>query len=184
MKNLKNFKDFTINESSAAGNREQTYDIPFSYTSNDPKFGYNSKSFVDDLKALFVEKPSLKGEITEFLVQNTGISRVEDLALKPFALIKEIIPEIERIIAAGEYEPELIMPGGGLLFIRNKILDNGKGADFYINRKGTKIEVVTDNFNGEEKVLFHDSKNFPYDRYNFTQEEKEELQSIIKAKGA
>ena len=76
------------------------------------------------------------------------------------------------------------MPGGGLLFIRNKILDNGKGADFYINRKGTKIEVVTDNFNGEEKVIFHDSKNFPYDRYNFTQEEKEELQSIIKAKGA
>lgn len=183
MKNIKNFLEFTINESSAAGNRENTYDIPFSYTSNDPKYGYNSKSFVDDLEALFVEKPKLKKEITEFLVQNTGISKISDLAIKPFALIKDIIPEIERIISAGEYEPELVMPGGALLFIRNKIMSNGKGADFYINRKGTKIEVVTDDSNGEEKVYFFDSKSFPYDRFDFTPEEKEELQSLLKAKG-
>jgi hypothetical protein len=184
MKNIKNFDQFSIYESSSAGSREHTYEIPFAYTSNDPKFGYSSKSFVDDLEALFVEKPSLKKEIIEFLVQNTGISRLQDLALKPFSYVKDIIPEIERIIAAGEYEPELIMPGGALLFIRNKVMSNGRSADFYINKKGTKIEVVTEDINGEEKVYFYDSNSFPYERFEFTPEEKEELQSIIKAKGA
>ncbi len=183
MKKIKNFDQFSIYESSAAGNRESTYSIPFSYTSNDPRFGYSSKSFVDDLEALFIEKPSLEKEITEFLIKNTGVSRIKDLALKPFSLIKDIIPEIERIISAGEYEPELVMPGGALLFIRNKKLSSGKGADFYLNRRGTKIEVVTEDANGDEKVYFFDSKSFPYERFEFTQEEREELESLIKAKG-
>jgi hypothetical protein len=183
MKNLKSFKKFGINESSAAGNRDHTYQIPFSYTSNDPKIGYNSKSFVDDLKSIFVEKPHIKSPILEFLTKSVGISRIEDLATKPFSLIKDLIPEIERIIGAGEYEPELTMPGGALLFIRNKIMSDGKGADFYINKKGTKIEVVTEDQNGKEKVSVYDSNSFPRDRYELTLEEKEELDSILKAKG-
>lgn len=183
MKNIKNFKDFTINESSAAGNRDNTYQIPFSYTSNDPKIGYNTKSFVDDLKSIFIEKPEMKIPILQFLTNTVGISKIDDLSDKPFALIKDIIPEIERIIGAGEYEPELTMPGGALLFIRNKIMSDGKGADFYVNRKGTKIEVVTEDQNGHEKVFTYDASNFPSDRYEFTSEEKEELDSILKAKG-
>lgn len=183
MKRIKAFKEFCVNESSAAGSREQTFMIPFKYTSNDPKFGYSSKSFVADLKALFVEKPQLKNDIIEFLVTSVGISRIEDLAGKPFSTIKGMIPEIERIISAGEYEPELVMPGGALLFIRNKKMKDGRGADFYINRKGTKIEVVTEDSNGVEKVLFFDSTSFPYDRFEFSDEEKSELEALIKAKG-
>ena len=62
MKKIFTFKEFSINESTAAGNREKTYSIPFSYSSNDPKYGYNSKSFVDDLESIFIEKPELKKE--------------------------------------------------------------------------------------------------------------------------
>ena len=184
MKRIKGFQEFCVNESSAAGSREQTFTIPFKYTSNDPKFGYSSKSFVDDLKALFVEKPQLKNDILEFLVASIGISRIEDLANKPFSTIKEMIPEIERIISAGEYEPELVMPGGALLFIRNKKMKDGRGADFYINRKGSKIEVVTEDFNGVEKVVFFDSASFPYDRFEFSDDERAELEALIKAKGS
>lgn len=184
MRRIKLFKDFNINESSAAGNRDNTYQIPFTYTSNDPKIGYNSKSFVDDLKSIFVEKPDLKNPILQFLINSVGISKIDDLSDKPFALIKDIIPEIERIIGAGEYEPEITMPGGALLFIRNKIMSDGKGADFYVNRKGTKIEVVTEDENGNEKVFTFDSSNFPSDRFEFTPEEKDELESILKAKGS
>jgi hypothetical protein len=183
MKNLTSFKNFSVNESSAAGNRDHTYQIPFSYTSNDPKIGYSSKSFVDDLKSIFIEKPHIKSSILEFLTKSSGISRIDDLATKPFSLIKDLIPEIERIIGSGEYEPELTMPGGALLFIRNKIMCNGKGVDLYINRKGTKIEVVSEDENGKEKVSVYDSNSFPRDRYELTQEEKEELDSILKAKG-
>lgn len=183
MKNLVRFADF-LNESTAAGNRNQTYSLPFSYTSNDPKYGYNSKSFVTDLKALFIERPEIKREITDFIVQNIGVSKIDDLAVKPFYLIKDIITEIERIIAAGEYEPEVTMPGGALLFIRNKIFKSGKGADFYINKKGTKVEVVTEDNDGGEKVVVYQSDSFPFDRYEFTEDEKNELNSIIKAKGA
>lgn len=184
MKNIKYFKEFKINESSAAGNRDETFDLPFSYSSNNPKFGYTSKSFVEDLESIFVEKPEIKKEITEFLLHNMDISSIKDLEKKPISLIKAIIPEIERIIAAADYEPEVVMPGGSLLFIRNKALKNGRGADFYVNRKGTKIEVVTEDENGEEKVYMYDSKTFPFDFFEFTEEEKEELKSILKAKGA
>lgn len=183
MKKILTFKQFNLNESTAAGNREQTYTIPFSYSSNDPKHGYNSKSFVDDLEAIFVERPELKKEITEFLSKTTGISKIEDLSTKPFSFISGIIPEIERIISAGEYEPETIMPGESLLFMRNKKLKFGKEADFYINRKGTKIEVVTDDERGREKSEIYQSDSFPVDRYEFTDNEKEELEALLKAKG-
>lgn len=184
MRKIKNFNEFSLLESSAAGNRENTYELPFKHSSNDPKYGYNSKSFVDDLKSIFVEKPFLKKEILAFISQNIGISNIEDLANKPFSLISEIIEEIERIIEAGEYEPELTMPGGAILFIRNKIFKDGTGADFYINRKGTKIEVVLDDRNGKEKVEVHEVGRFPYDRFEFSQEEREELKSLIRAKSS
>ena len=183
MKNIKSFNDFVINESSAAGNMGISYKIPFKYTSNDPRYGYTSKSFVSDLKSIFVEKPELKNEIISFLVQNIDISKIEELGDKPFSLIAKIIPEIERIIDAGEYEPELTMPGGALLFIRNKTMKDGSGADFYINKKGTKIEVVTEDSRGKEKVVIYETTKFPFERYEFTQEEREELNSLIKAKG-
>ena len=143
MRRLFNFTEF-VNESSAAGNMDKTYNIPFKYSSHDPKEGYNSKSFVDDLKSVFIEKPELKREITSFISTTMRISNIDDLSTRPFSEISKIIPEIERIIEAGEYEPELKMPGGAILFIRNKILKNGRGADFYLNRAGTKIEVVTE----------------------------------------
>jgi hypothetical protein len=75
------------------------------------------------------------------------------------------------------------MPGGGLLFIRNKIFANGGGADFYINRKGTKVEVVTEDEMGNEKVRIFDIEKFPFDRFEFTEEDKEELNALKKAKG-
>ena len=183
MKNLFTFKEFDINESTAAGNRDETYSIPFSYSSNDPKHGYSSKSFVDDLNAIFLEKPELKKEITEFISQNLEISRIDDLASKPFSLISDIIPEIERIIAAGEYEAETMMPGESLLFIRNKKFKDGKGADFYINRKGTKIEVVEEDEAGKETSSIYETTKFPLDRYEFTDSEKEEFYALLKAKG-
>lgn len=182
MKKLKTFNQFNINESSAAGNRDETFSIPFSYTSNDAKKGYNSKSFVNDLEAILVEKPELNKEIISFLTQTLGISNIKDLESKPFVYIQDLIPEIERIISAGEYEPEVTMPGGSVLFIRNKKLENGTEADFYINRKGTKIEVVFDDEDGKEKCEIFTTSNFPFDNFNFTDEEKEETLAMINAK--
>lgn len=178
MRRIFNFDQF-INESSAAGNMDKTYNIPFAYSSNDPKDGYSSKSFVDDLKSIFVEKPDLKKEITEFISSTMQISSIDQLASKPFAEIIKIIPEIERIIEAGEYEPEIKMPGGALLFIRNKMLSNGFGADFYINRHGTKIEVVTEDETGEERVYMFKAEKFPFDRFEFNDEEKRETEDLI-----
>jgi len=178
MKRIFNFNEF-INESSAAGNMDKTYNIPFKYSSNDPKNGYSSKTFVDDLKSIFVEKPELKKEINDFVSTSMEISSIDDLIKKPFSEIIKIIPEIERIIEAGEYEPETKMPGGAILFIRNKMLKNGKGADFYINRHGSKIEVVTEDETGDEKVYLFKSNKFPFDRFNFTTEEIEETRSIM-----
>ena len=183
MRRIYTFNEFGLNESSAAGNNGQFYTIPFKYTSNDPKKGYNSKTFVDDLKTIFLEKPKLADEITEFLVANAEISRIDDLIVKPFSLISKLIPEIERIIDAGEYEPEMIMPGGGLLFIRNKMFKDGSGADFYINKKGTKVEVVFDDDLGKDKSALFMVDNFPYDKFEFTEEEKEELEALVKARG-
>jgi hypothetical protein len=184
MKRIFTFNQFNLNESSAAGNMGQTHSIPFAYTSNDPRNGYSSKSFVDDLKTVFIEKPELKNQIIQFLSDNLKISKIDDLSYIPFVHISKIISEIERIIEAGEYEPETIMPGGALLFIRNKTFKDGSGADFYINRKGTKIEVVTEDETGKEKVKIFDSLKFPFDRYEFTDEEKDELDALIKAKHA
>lgn len=183
MKNLLNFNKFSISESTAAGNRELSYNIPFSYSSNDPREGYNSKSFVSDLKALFLDKPQIKKEISEFLSDKLGVSNIDDLENKPISVIVKIIPEIERIIEAGEYEPEMIMPGESLLFIRNKKLENGTTADFYINKKGTKIEVVTEDENGKEKVMMFTTDRFPVGRFGFTEDERKELSALIKAKG-
>lgn len=184
MKKIRTFNEFNLLESSAAGNREKTYELPFKYSSNDPKYGYTSKSFVDDLKSIFIEKPFLKREIISFISRNLGISNIDDLSSKPFALISEIFPEIERIIDAGEYEPELTMPGGALLFIRNKIFRDGTGADFYINRKGNKVEVVSEDSSGIEKVEMYEVERFPFDRYEFSQDEAEELKALIRAKNA
>jgi hypothetical protein len=183
MKKILDFKDFSLLESTAAGNRELSYKIPFSYTSNDPKEGYSSKSFVSDLESVFIDKPHLKKEISEFLSGKVGITKISDLSNKPISFIIKLIPEIERIIDAGEYEPELTMPGGGLLFIRNKKFSNGKSADFYINRKGTKIEVVTEDELGKEKVMTFEIDRFPFDRFEFKDEEREELNALRKAKG-
>lgn len=182
MRRIFTFNQFNLDESSAAGNMGQTYSIPFSYTSNDPKDGYSSKSFCDDLEAVFIEKPNLKKEILEFLSSNLGISKIEELAIMPFVNVAKVIPEIERIIEAGEYESEKTMPGGGLLFIRNKIFVNGGGADFYINRKGTKVEVVTEDEMGNEKVRIFDVEKFPFDRFEFTDDEREELEALNRAK--
>jgi hypothetical protein len=184
MRKIKTFSQFSLFESSAAGNRDQTFELPFRHSSNDPRYGYSSKSFVDDLKSIFVEKPHLKREILSFISRNIGISNLEDLASKPFALISEIVPEIERIIDAGEYEPELTMPGGALLFIRNKTFRDGSSGDFYINRKGNKIEVVTEDRNGIEKVEMYEVGRFPFDRYEFSQEESDELKALIRGKNA
>ena len=184
MKNIKAFKDFILNESTAAGNREETFDLPFAYSSNDPKHGYSSKSFVKDLKSIFVEKPEIKGEIIEFLLEVIGVSRIEDLETKPLSLIMKIIPEIERIIDSGEYKPEYTMPGGALLFIRDKKFKEGGSADFYINRKGTKIEVVTEDESGDEKTVQYSAEKFPYDKFEFTEEEKEELMQMVRAKNS
>jgi hypothetical protein len=178
MRRIFNFDEF-INESSAAGNMEKTYDVPFSYSSHDPKEGYNSRSFVEDLESIFVEKPELKKEITRFIASTMKISSIEQLSTRPFSDIIKIIPEIERIIEAGEYEPEEYMPGGAILFIRNKMLKNGFGADFYLNSHGTKIEVVTEDETGEERVYMFKSDKFPFDRFNFTEEEKKETQDLI-----
>ena len=180
MRKIFNFKEF-INESSAAGNMDRTYRVPFAYSSHDPKLGYNSKSFVDDLRSIFIEKPELKKEITEFISTMMNLS-LEDLEYRPFSEVSKIIPEIERIIEAGEYEPETVMPGGSLLFIRNKSMSNGSSADFYINRHGTKIEVVTEDEYGEEKVYRFKSDKFPFDRFEFTDEEIEETKDIIENK--
>ena len=94
MRRIFTFNQFNLDESSAAGNMEQTYSIPFSYTSNDPKDGYSSKSFCDDLEAVFIEKPNLRKEILEFLSSNLGISKIEELAIMPFIKLAKVIPEI------------------------------------------------------------------------------------------
>lgn len=183
MKNILDFNGFLINESSAAGNRWETYPVPFKYSSSDARDGYTSKSFADDLRSALVERPELEDEIIEFISDKMGISSIEDLEKKPFSYLEVIIPEIERIISAGEYEPEVTMPGGGLLFIRNKKMKDGREADFYINRKGTKIEAVSDRLNGDEESEIYYSKDFPFEKYEFTEEEIEETKNIIKAKG-
>lgn len=184
MRRVYNFNEFILNESSSAGSKGINFDVPFKHSSHDPKFGYNSKTFVDDLMSLFIDKPNLKNEITEFVVTNSDVSKIEDLALKPFSFVSSLIPEIERIIDAGEYEPELTMPGGSLLFLRNKKLESGKTVDFYMNRKGTKVEVVTDDEAGKEKCTIYDATNFPADQYEFTEDEKAELNALIKAKNS
>lgn len=183
MKKILDFNQFSLSESSAAGNRENTHNIPFSYTSHDPKEGYSSKSFVSDLKSIFIDKPEIKKEIIEFLSAKAGITKIDDLGNKPISFVIKLIPEIERIIDAGEYEPEVTMPGGALLFIRNKKLSDGRGADFYINKKGTKIEVVTEDNLGKEKVMVFDIDSFPFDRFEFKDEERDELNALRKAKG-
>lgn len=178
MRRIFNFTQF-INESTAAGNMENTYKIPFKYSSHDPREGYSSRSFVEDLKSIFIEKPEIKDEILEFLSKTMEIITIDDLSKKPFAHMIEIIPEIERIIGAGEYQPELRMPGGAILFIRNKELKTGKKADFYLNSHGTKIEVVTEDESGEEMVYMFRTERFPFDRFGFTEKEKEETHSLI-----
>jgi hypothetical protein len=178
MRRIFSFAEF-VNESSAAGNMDKTYNVPFAYSSHDPKEGYNSRSFVEDLESIFVEKPELKKEITRFIGSTMRISSIDQLSTRPFSDIAKIIPEIERIIEAGEYEPEEAMPGGAILFIRNKMLKNGFGADFYLNSHGTKIEVVTEDETGEEKVYMFKSDKFPFDRFNFTEEEKKETEDLI-----
>lgn len=183
MRRIFSFNQF-INESSAAGNMDKTYNVPFSYSSHDPKEGYNSKSFVDDLESIFVEKPELKEEITKFIATTMKISSIDQLSTRPFSDIVKIIPEIERIIEAGEYEPEEKMPGGAILFIRNKILKNGFGADFYLNSHGSKIEVVTEDRSGEERVYIFKADKFPYDRFNFTEEEKQETEELIRKRSS
>jgi len=183
MRKIFTFNEF-INESSAAGNMDKTYSVPFAYSSNDPKEGYNSKKFVDDLKSIFVEKPELKDEITKFISTTMRISSIDELSSRPFSEIIKIIPEIERIIEAGEYEPEETMPGGAILFIRNKILKNGFEADFYLNSHGTKIEVVTEDETGEERVYLFKAEKFPFERFNFTEEEKQETEDLISQKRA
>ena len=183
MKNILNFDAFNMNESSAAGNRDVTYDIPFKYSSNDPKYGYNSKSFVEDLESIFIESPELKREILEFLVDTFNIITINDLKDKPFSLISDIIPEIERIIDGGGYEPELMMPGEGLLFIRDKKMKEGTSVDFYINKIGTKIEVIREDENGKEISNIYNSLEFPFDEYQFTEAEIEEFEALLKAKG-
>jgi hypothetical protein len=180
MKKIIKFKDF-VNESTSAGSREETIDMPFKFSSNDPKFGYSSKSFVDDLKTIFLEKPYLKKEILSFL-KSLEIFDFKALELKPFFFIKQIIPEIERIIESGDYLPDSIMPGGAILFIRGKKLETGRSADFYLNNRGTKIEVVLEDGKGKEHVERFDVNSFPYDKFKFTKEEQEELQALIRAK--
>jgi hypothetical protein len=182
MKNIKDYSTFKINESTAAGNRWEKYNLPFSYSSRDTRDGYSSKAFADDLSASVLENPKIKKEILTFLSDKLDIIKIEDLAKKPFSYIKDIIPEIERIIKAEEYEPDITMPGGALLFIRGKKLSNGKKFDFYINRKGTKIEVSYDIMGGESGKIYH-SSDFPFDKYEFSKEEEEELLNMIKAKG-
>ena len=59
------------------------------------------------------------------------------------------------------------------------MLKNGFGADFYLNSHGTKIEVVTEDETGEEKVYMFKSDKFPFDRFNFTEEEKKETEYLI-----
>jgi hypothetical protein len=181
MKKILDFSGF-INESTAAGNRDHTFEVPFKFSSNDPKYGYNSKSFVDDLKAVFLEKPRMKEEILKFL-KDVSIYNIDDLGAKPFSFVSQLIPEIERIIEAGDYKPDAIMPGGAILFIRDKKIEGGKMADFYLNNRGTKIEVVTDDQNGKDSVLRFHVEDFPYDQFDFTKEEKEELEALVKAKG-
>jgi hypothetical protein len=181
MKNIIKFKDF-LSESTAAGNREETFNVPFKFSSNDPRFGYNSKSFVDDLKTIFLEKPHIKKEILEFL-KNVNIFEIDQLEAKPFFFVTQLIPEIEKIIEVGDYIPDAIMPGGAILFLRGKKIGGGKGADFYLNKRGTKIEVVSDGERGGEHVERFDADSFPYAQFQFTTEEKEELQALLKAKG-
>lgn len=182
MKKLLYFTQF-LNESTAAGNRDESFTVPFKYTSKDSKTGYNSKSFVDDIESIILEKPELDKEIKLFLNNVLGINRIEDLSEKPFSYIAEIIPEIEKIIDAGEFETEVTMPGGGLLFLAGKKLKNGKKADFYMNRKGTKIEVSTEDDNGKEFCEIYRSNQFPFERWEFSEEEKEEVEEMIRAKG-
>lgn len=182
MKNIVNFNEF-INESTAAGNRENTFEVPFKFSSNDPRYGYNSKSFVDDLKTVFLEKPHVKKEILEFL-KDVNIFDLDQLEAKTFSFVSQLIPEIERIIEAGDYQPESIMPGGAILFLRGKKLEDGKSADFYLNKRGTKIEVVLDDAVGKEYVERFDANSFPYDQFKFTEEEKEELQALLRAKSS
>jgi hypothetical protein len=74
------------------------------------------------------------------------------------------------------------MPGGAILFIRNKILKNGRGADFYMNSHGTKIEVVTEDVEGNEKVMVFRTEEFPFERFDFTDEEKQETEDLVKEK--
>lgn len=178
MRRIFNFNQF-INESSAAGNMNRTFKVPFAYSSHDPKVGYNSKSFYDDLNSLFIEKPEIKKEITKFIISSMGIMDLSEISKRPFSEVVKIIPEIERIIEAGEYEPETIMPGGSILFIRNKTMNNGSSADFYMNRHATKIEVVTEDESGQEKVYRFSSEKFPFDRFEFSTEEIEETKDLI-----
>lgn len=181
MKKILDFNGF-LNESTAAGNMDRTYKIPFKYSAHDPKEGYNSRKFIDDLKTVFIEKPELKKEILKFITTVTSVSSIDDLKDRPFSEIIKIIPNIEKIIAAGEYEPELKMPGDSVLFMRNKETQQGKTADFYMNKYGTKIEVVTEDEVGDETVYIFRSEKFPYDRFNFNNDEIKITKDLISAK--
>ena len=75
------------------------------------------------------------------------------------------------------------MPGGGLLFLAKKKLKNGRFADFYINRKGTKIEVSTEDDNGKEFCEIYKSESFPFEKWEFTEDEIEEVKEMLKGKG-
>lgn len=179
MDKIYTFEKFMINESSSAGNRDQI--DGFVYGSNDQKDRYDVSGFIDYLEKTFIDNPEVKPKIIDILSKNLGILDIHELNEMPFSLISDIIKEIEEKI--GKYEVETIMPGGALLFIRNKQLKDGKGADFYINKKGTKIEVITENAYGEDKSIIYRTLEFNPDKYGFTKDECEKLESLIKAKG-
>lgn len=149
MKNLFNFYQF-ITESSSAGSKIYS-GIDFKFARKDLRDGYNIDDLIRDIHSYGDKNPQIMNTITQVIDQytkNLGIQSIRDLDR---VSLDKFIEKIEKIIE-NDGEPEIIqMPSGAFLFLKDHKTPDGKICDFYINRKKTKIEIVSVDDKGEEE---------------------------------
>ena len=159
MNRISNFSKFILESSSAGSKFKES--ISFKFAKKDLRDGYFMDDLINDIHFYGNKTPQIKKMISQIIskyAESFGVSSIRDL---DSTTLKEFISKVEKVIETGG-APELIeMPSGSFLFLRDHISPDGKSCDFYINRKKTKIEVVTTESGGEEESLI-----FKIDQFN------------------
>ncbi len=149
MRNLFNFYQF-IAESSSAGSKIYQ-GINFKFARKDLRDGYNIDDLIRDIHSYGDKNPQIMDTITQVIDQYTkklGVQSIRDLDR---ISLDKFIERIEKIIE-NKGEPEIIqMPSGAFLFLKDHETPDGKICDFYMNRKKTRIEIVSVDDTGEEE---------------------------------